>query len=505
MPITHQFQSGRGDNGDPGAVQPSHWDAPHALSGTLALLDAVAVTPNVVFTIDGQNKIALAAIASFAPTYSPQLAGAPTAPTAAQTVNSTQIATTEYVRTAITNVVGGAPGALDTLKELADAINDDASYAATVTAALGVRLRVDVPQGLNPAQKSQAVSNLGLAAVAVSGNYADLAGRPSLGTAAGLNVGTGANGIVQLDSNAKLPPVDGSQLTGVLPAGAVLYANPQALSEAQRLQAIANLGMVHECGRLLYSGATSLSYKPFKGDLHKINGQVYRIPAAGIAGLSNTGVYVNGVAGQNLAPNTLYYVYDFVSGGVLTGEFSTTPRATSATVGNVGTEIKNGDDSRSLIGLIYTNASAQFTSALVASWFNRRTRALSGALLSSVNSPGGYFQEIGGGASLGSPGARCYFLVWADENTVQASTMANVSCTDVSNLGMQLGYAAIGAAAAAVGPSTVQYQNTANNQCVSAVTSLICGEGVYYATMLGGHNAGSCTYSGQVTVSGISG
>lgn len=37
------------------------------------------------------------------------------------------------LNTAITNVVNGAPGALDTLKELADALGDDANFATTVT------------------------------------------------------------------------------------------------------------------------------------------------------------------------------------------------------------------------------------------------------------------------------------------------------------------------------------------------------------------------------------
>ena len=41
--------------------------------------------------------------------------------------------------TKITNLVGGAPGALDTLNELAAALADDANYAATVTTALGTK------------------------------------------------------------------------------------------------------------------------------------------------------------------------------------------------------------------------------------------------------------------------------------------------------------------------------------------------------------------------------
>jgi hypothetical protein len=52
-------------------------------------------------------------------------------------------ATPAQVATAVTNAVNGllngAPGALDTLKELADAIGDDANYAASVTAALAAR------------------------------------------------------------------------------------------------------------------------------------------------------------------------------------------------------------------------------------------------------------------------------------------------------------------------------------------------------------------------------
>ena len=49
-------------------------------------------------------------------------------------------ATESYVGTQISNLIGGAPGALDTLNELAAAINDDASYASTITTALAGKL-----------------------------------------------------------------------------------------------------------------------------------------------------------------------------------------------------------------------------------------------------------------------------------------------------------------------------------------------------------------------------
>ena len=54
-----------------------------------------------------------------------------------------------------------------------------------------------------------------LAAVATSGSYNDLAGTPTLGTASGLDAGTGANNVVQLDATGKLPAVDGSALTNL--------------------------------------------------------------------------------------------------------------------------------------------------------------------------------------------------------------------------------------------------------------------------------------------------
>lgn len=48
-------------------------------------------------------------------------------------------ATETYVNTAVDNLVDGAPGLLDTLNELAAAINDDANYATTLTTALGTK------------------------------------------------------------------------------------------------------------------------------------------------------------------------------------------------------------------------------------------------------------------------------------------------------------------------------------------------------------------------------
>ncbi len=71
-----------------------------------------------------------------APLASPALTGTPTAPTAAGGTNTTQLATTAFVKAEIDTLVAAAPGALDTLNELAAALGDDANFSATMTTAL---------------------------------------------------------------------------------------------------------------------------------------------------------------------------------------------------------------------------------------------------------------------------------------------------------------------------------------------------------------------------------
>lgn len=79
----------------------------------------------------------------YAPKASPALTGTPTAPTAAQTVNNTQIATTEFVKSAIAALVASSPAALDTLNELAAALGNDPNFATTVTNALAGKQPLD--------------------------------------------------------------------------------------------------------------------------------------------------------------------------------------------------------------------------------------------------------------------------------------------------------------------------------------------------------------------------
>ncbi len=113
-----------------------------------------------------------AALALLAPLASPAFSGTPTVPTATADTNTTQVASTQFVTTAVANglasLVNTAPGALDTLAELATALGNDPSFATTISTALGNRLRVDAAQSLSAPQQAQGRDNLGLGAVATA-------------------------------------------------------------------------------------------------------------------------------------------------------------------------------------------------------------------------------------------------------------------------------------------------------------------------------------------------
>ena len=73
------------------------------------------------------------------------------------------LATETYVDTAVSNLVGAAPGTLDTLNELAAALGDDADFATTTATSIGLK-----------------ANTADLATVATTGAYSDLTGTPTI-------------------------------------------------------------------------------------------------------------------------------------------------------------------------------------------------------------------------------------------------------------------------------------------------------------------------------------
>lgn len=186
--------------------------------------------------------------------------------------------------------------------------------------------------------------------------------------------------------------------------GTVRYDTAQSLAGASQFQARQNIGASYGTAncRLVYVSATSIRLDPFGGDSIKIAGVVYQIPQAGVS-ISNAG----------LAANTLYYVYAYMNAGVMTLELSTTGWIWSILSTNIGVACKNGDNTRSLVGMIRTinTTPGQFadsaTLRFVASFYNRRPRGMQKAT-ATTNTNSVSILELGGGNE------RLNFLMWSD-------------------------------------------------------------------------------------------
>ena len=66
------------------------------------------------------------------------------------------------INNAVSALVNGASTTLDTLKELADALGNDANFATTIAAQMGKRVRVDAAQTFTVVEQAQGCANLGI-------------------------------------------------------------------------------------------------------------------------------------------------------------------------------------------------------------------------------------------------------------------------------------------------------------------------------------------------------
>jgi hypothetical protein len=101
---------------------------------TLANNSGEGATPTITV-----NTSVIAALAS------PTLTGTPTAPTANAATNTTQIATTAFVRAEVAALVNSAGSTLDTLGEIATALGNDANLSTTLTTSIGLKAPLASP------------------------------------------------------------------------------------------------------------------------------------------------------------------------------------------------------------------------------------------------------------------------------------------------------------------------------------------------------------------------
>jgi len=171
-------------------------------------------------------------------------------------------------------------------------------------------------------------------------------------------------------------------------------------------------------------------FVPKNGNHIIINGVPEKIPpgvgviSGGIIG-DVTNACVDKLCGRRLAPLTLYYVYVFMSKGVMKMDFSTARHKEDETYGN---EVHENDPTRSLVGMIRTDESGRIhgdaNSQMTISWFNRGHTGLAAWIGPEVGHPtvktcSQTMQEI--------PGVYLEFLTFGINSSFrQAFTVPNV-------------------------------------------------------------------------------
>jgi hypothetical protein len=212
---------------------------------------------------------------------------------------------------------------------------------------------------------------------------------------------------------------------------------------------------VGQC-HLQYSSNVALHLVPYEGNALPINGKNYRLPGAGLT-IPNTGVRLSGVPGSNLGASADYLLYAMDDGaGNLVPDFwpLAGDHMTDTTAGNIGVEVRNNggvpDSTRTLIGMVGTNAASQFqddTSArLVLSWFNPTLKQLAGADTSGATTTATVFTEL-------AAAARVQCLTWGNEALILTAGGRASNSGASGTVGISVGVDGVAAGTAGTGTS----------------------------------------------------
>jgi hypothetical protein len=205
-------------------------------------------------------------------------------------------------------------------------------------------------------------------------------------------------------------------------SGSLAWNGALVISSAGRLQ----------CGATCTGGGTtSLSYCPYKGNVKTTASQGnYTIPS-GCLTATTTSMYVGGVGSTSLSANTLYYIYLWNNSGTWVLDAETGGHAADS---STGIEIKSGDNTKTLVGMVHTNGSKTVATGgttttgfidtnTVATWDNRiPTATTCGFTATRTASNHSSFAEV-------NSENRCYFMSWGDAAQFSSSLMGYGSTT----------------------------------------------------------------------------
>jgi len=304
------------------------------------------------------------------------------------------------------------------------------------------------------------------------------------------DTGTGLLEIVKVtarsgDTVTVIRGQEGTSASG-FPTGSVFELRPtkQAFDNiyAMFLALTAQLATYGQA-RLIKSGS-NIVLTPYNGNNIIIAGAPQSIPSAGVS-LAPTGLTVG----------TLYYIYAYMNGTTMTLEASTTGHSQDT---STGVEIKTGDSTRSLVGMVRPITGPAFadtaTQRFVRSWFNDPGVGLNGILSTDTSYASAAYAEI-------ATSLRVEFLNWVNEvvNAFISGSVYNNGATNSSYTGLGfdvtnnpeagLNLAQSAAASAACPVST-------------GVTKIGLAEGYHYVTGIGKPTAGTTTWLGAPRAEG---
>jgi len=175
---------------------------------------------NVDNTADSAKPVSTAAQTALdlkAPLASPTFTGVPTAPTAAAATNTTQVATTAYVRGEVAALVNSAGATLDTLGEIATALGNDANLSTTLTNAIALKAPLASPTftGTNTVANMtvSGTTNLSANGVQLSDGTQTKVGVPSITTISQKTASYTLAGLTERDSMIEMNSASATTLT----------------------------------------------------------------------------------------------------------------------------------------------------------------------------------------------------------------------------------------------------------------------------------------------------
>lgn len=193
------------------------------------------------------------------------------------------------------------------------------------------------------------------------------------------------------------------------------------------------------------------------------------------------------ISNASLAASTTYFVYAFDSAGTRTLELSTTGHVTDATF---GVEVKSADATRTLVGMVRTNAGVTFQDDNglrgVLSYYNRRAIGIVNNFTVDRTTTSTTYAEL-------NTEIRANFLTWGDEAVMVAVNGSATNSSVPAANGTAIAFDGTSAETGLEANHTVTSAAAGENLHVSGYKTL--SEGYHYATLLGKTNAGTATWS----------